>query len=241
MLKLSVIIPTLNEMKLSYLPNILEGLSRFDGVEIIVSDGKSSDETLEIAKKFGAKIISSTGPSRSQRLNAGMRVAKAEMFLLHHPRSMVEPKGIEYILRNYDSLLWGGLTHSFDFKHPLLQFTSWYSNNVRGKLSGIVYLDHCIFLRKSIYEKIGEFPNVDIFEDTILSKKILKYFGRPKIIPYFSTTSAIRFKQNGIYKQAILNQFLKISFLAGKNHKEMNRLYEKNLSLNSQYDKNLAK
>lgn len=62
--KFSIIIPTLNEEKL--LPKLLE---QFDdeiikqkfNFEIIISDGGSKDNTIAIAEKFGAKIVSSNG------------------------------------------------------------------------------------------------------------------------------------------------------------------------------------
>ncbi|HEY9165843.1 MAG TPA: glycosyltransferase [Candidatus Kryptonia bacterium] len=59
-MKYSIIIPTLNEEKL--LPGLLESLgnpslkSKFD-YEIIVSDGGSSDGTLEIAKQYCDKVL----------------------------------------------------------------------------------------------------------------------------------------------------------------------------------------
>lgn len=59
-MKYSIIIPTLNEEKL--LPQLLESLdkpalkSKFD-YEIIVSDGGSTDDTLEIAKRHCDKVV----------------------------------------------------------------------------------------------------------------------------------------------------------------------------------------
>lgn len=59
-MKYSIIIPTLNEEKL--LPSLLESLDdvkrmNHRSVEIVVSDGGSSDKTLEIAKKFSDKLL----------------------------------------------------------------------------------------------------------------------------------------------------------------------------------------
>lgn len=53
---ISFIIPTLNEE--SVLENILKWLSGFNGEhEIIVSDGKSNDRTIEIANKYADKVV----------------------------------------------------------------------------------------------------------------------------------------------------------------------------------------
>lgn len=62
-MKYSIIIPTLNEEKL--LPSLLESLHdvkrmNHRSLEIVVSDGGSSDDTLAIAKKFSDKLLEHT-------------------------------------------------------------------------------------------------------------------------------------------------------------------------------------
>jgi glycosyltransferase involved in cell wall biosynthesis len=220
-----------------YLTNILKRLLSYKELEVIVSDGGSEDGTLEFLKKLPILIIEGKVNSRAHRLNLGAEVARGAILLFHHPRSLIEASGIEFLLDNSENLSWGGFTHQFDKKHPLLKFTSWYSNNIRSKKSGIVYLDHCIFLPKTMFETIGFIPPVDIFEDTILSKRLLKHYGLPTIISHFSITSAIRFEKNGVFKQALLNQYMKALFLLGFKAQVMNKIYEKNTALNSRYPK----
>lgn len=234
--KLSVVIPTLNEEGNPYFLKVLESLSDFKEIEIIVSDGGSADNTSALTNNFNVKYLSSKTSSRAERINSGIKESSSDMILLHHPRSLISKEGIKYLIQNAKQLNWGGFEHSFDLANPLLKFTSWYSNRIRATLAGILYLDHCIFLRKSMAISIGEIPPVDIFEDTILSQKLSKQFGRPTILPYKVTTSAIRFKTNGILRQSIMNQYLKIKFHLGADHSQMNRLYEQNTELNSKYD-----
>lgn len=233
---LSVVIPTLNEEENPYFLQILELFSSFEGAEIIVSDGGSIDNTPTCCSKFNIKYLARKTTSRAERINMGIRESSSDMILLHHPRSFVCKKGVEYLIQNAMNLKWGGFLHSFDFDHPILKFTSWYSNYIRGYLSGILYLDHCIFLKKSMARSIGELPLVDIFEDTILSQKLLKNFGKPRILPHKATTSAVRFKTNGMYRQSLMNQYLKVKFYLGADHRQMNKLYETNTRLNSKYD-----
>jgi len=232
--KFSVIIPTFNEEAHGFLPQILNLFSAYAGdVEVIVSDSGSHDNTLELAQKFGARLIHCSDKSRAQRINKGVLVASCDLILVNHPRSVLEASAIEYLINNSDLKGWGAFTHSFDTSHPLLRFASWYSNNIRSKLAGIVYLDHCIYFRKQDYIPI---PDVDIFEDTLLSKALIFKIGKPTLKPFLSTTSAVRFVKNGIWKQALLNQYLKLMFLMKGDHSKMNRLYEKNVDLNNKYD-----
>ena len=54
---ISIIIPTLNEEK--YIERCLKSLKNqsFRNFEIIVSDSYSTDDTVKIAKKYGAKVV----------------------------------------------------------------------------------------------------------------------------------------------------------------------------------------
>lgn len=83
-MKLSIIIPTLNEEKV--LERTLKSLRQLSIVqyEIIVSDGHSTDRTLEIVHKYADKVVEHDGSFRqtiAQGRNAGAAAAKGEYFL----------------------------------------------------------------------------------------------------------------------------------------------------------------
>ena len=234
-MKLSVVIPILNESANTFFWSNLQLLTSQKQIEIIVVDGGSVDDTLLKLQNYPIKLCVVSTTSRAVRLNVGMQAATAELILLLHPRTLISDEVIQYLLANVATLKWGGFLHSFDQKHLLLQFTSWYSNFVRAKFAGIVYLDHCIYLRRDYFVQVGDIPPVDIFEDTLLSKMLMGIAGKPKVIPLPVRTSAIRFMKNGVFKQAYINQVLKVQYYLGKNHRQMNELYEKNTALNSIY------
>ena len=64
--------------------------------------------------------------SRAERLNIGFHKARGSMILFYHPRSLIEPEGLRHLQQRANQKIWGGFTHSFDQKHWLLKFTSWY-------------------------------------------------------------------------------------------------------------------
>ena len=82
---ISVIVPTLNagvglHHTLSCLMEAVDaGLIR----EVIVSDAGSEDQTLEIAKDWGADVVNGP-PSRGGQLQRGCGAAKGEWFLVLH-------------------------------------------------------------------------------------------------------------------------------------------------------------
>lgn len=172
--------------------------------------------------------------SRAERLNIGFHKSRGSIVLFHHPRSFVEPAGIQQLIdlsemQNREEM-WGGFTHQFDKAHWLLKFTSWYSNEIRGKGKGILYLDHCIFFSRELWKQ--NIPHVEIFEDTLLSYNFLKK-SKPVILPFKSQTSAVRFEKNGLWRQSLMNQVLKIGFFLKVPHTTMNLIYEKGLGLNN--------
>jgi hypothetical protein len=179
-------------------------------------------------------VSKSEADTRAGRLNIGFHRSKGELILFHHPRSFIEEKGIRYLINLSKDinlkLFWGGFTHQFDRKHFLLSFTSWYSNRIRAKLKSILYLDHCIFFTRDLWK--NDLPDMEIFEDTILSQYFKKY-SKPKLLPFISETSSIRFEKNGVLYQLALNQVMKLCFFLGVNHKYMNQIYEKKIKLNS--------
>jgi len=77
-MKVSIIIPTLNEEKM--LPQILESIKaqEFDDYEVIVADAHSTDRTREIAESYGCRVVDGGKPGAGR--NAGAAAAKGDFF-----------------------------------------------------------------------------------------------------------------------------------------------------------------
>lgn len=79
----SIITPTLNAAK--YLPHFLESLRQQTyprkRLEILISDGGSTDDTRKIAKKYGAKIIDNPYIQAQPGVYVGMKKAKGELLI----------------------------------------------------------------------------------------------------------------------------------------------------------------
>ena len=252
---ISIVLPCFNEVRHGYLERILANLHEQEGhKEIIFAISPGSDRTEEtihnarpqLEQTSTVKILRSDAKNRAQRLNHGIAASTGEIVLLHHPATLlpeVHALGmIETAKAQQDKSsqkspsLWGGFHHSFDMQHWLLDFTSWYSNRIRAKRRGIVYLDHCIFCDRHLLERIDNVPDMDIFEDTELSKRLCQ-FGMPYLVPGCAITSARRFRQRGVYQQAMLNQMLKVGYHLGLDPQSMNKLYEQKVAINSNYDR----
>ncbi len=231
---ISIIIPTLNEIKHGYLNKTLDELCNVKGIEIIMIDGGSTDGTIQLAQSKADRYFLIKNSNRAQRMNYGFSMSKADLIVFHHPRSFISKSAIDE-LKKFNAIagkdFWGGFTHKFDRDSLGLKFTSWYSNHIRRKISGIIYLDHCIFATRNLIIKTRGFPNKEIFEDTVLSNKLCRFI-KPVLLKNYSITSSVRFKQNGFFVQAILNLVMKACFLCRMSDVKMNKIYEKGLNLN---------
>jgi glycosyltransferase involved in cell wall biosynthesis len=238
---ISVVLPCINELRHGYLPLILENLIAQRGdKELIAVVSPSQDATLTvIAQTPGIRVIPSSARNRAQRLSEGIAASQGEAVLLHHPATLLPPKEalemIEAAIAD-PRITWGGFHHQFDWDHWLLRYTSWHSNHVRRRWSRVLYLDHCIFARRSVLQAIGGVPDMDIFEDTVLSQR-LRAYSAPVLLPGTITTSARRFRDRGIYRQALLNQLLKAMYHTGIDPRWMNHLYERKSQINVSYEK----
>ncbi len=234
----SVVLPCFNESRHGYLPKILENLCQQAGdKQIIAVVSPSADDTLATVRQFPVELIEVAADNRAQRLNAGIQASTGDTVLLHHPATLL-PEG-DALIQAEAALteagaVWGGFTHSFDFDHWLLRFTSWYSTTQRSQRQRILYLDHCIFARRQVLTGIGGVPDMDIFEDTALSVALGKW-GKPAIAPGKIVTSARRFRSRGIYRQALINQLLKLMYHAQLDPKRLNWLYEGKSQINVSY------
>ena len=242
----SIVLPCFNESRHGYLPRILKNLSEQQGEkQIIAVVSPSEDDTLTVLQQFAdVEIIESEASNRAQRLTVGIEASKGEAVLLHHPATLLpEKNALEQAQIALRSAAWGGFVHSFDMEHWLLRFTSWYSTRQRSR-KRILYLDHCIFARREALVDIGGVPNMDIFEDTALSLALARWgaeqglqAGLPAIAPGKVVTSARRFRDRGIYRQAALNQLLKLMYLTNQDPRKLNWLYERKSQINVSYTK----
>ena len=98
-MKVSIVIPTLNEEKT--LPGLLESIKiqDFDDYEVIIADAKSTDKTREIAHNFGCRVVDGGRPAAGR--NAGAAVANGD-FLFFLDADVILPPG--FIRNVYDEM-----------------------------------------------------------------------------------------------------------------------------------------
>ncbi len=203
-MKLSVIIPSLNEEEniqkcIESVQQTFHG-SPFDPIEIIVVDGGSNDRTEEFAIKAGARFIKSKR-GRGIQLKNGASSAQGDLLMFLHADSRLffneeERKNISRIISeilkgNYAG---GFFRLRFDNGSPSIKLVELFAN-LRAKLFSLPYGDQAIFIRKDVYEKIGGFKEYPFLEDIDIVLKLKREGHRLKYIDIPVTASSRRLKK----------------------------------------------
>ena len=103
---ISIIIPALNEEQDIQL--LLSSLSEYKnrGHEIILVDGGSTDNTINIARPMVTQCISSE-KGRAKQMNAGAKAAKGDVLLFLHADTFLPENADRFILESLNPKQWG--------------------------------------------------------------------------------------------------------------------------------------
>lgn len=218
----SIIIPTLNEE--TTIAGLLTNLKFQKGnFEVIIVDGGSHDETISIARSFSKVKILPSAKGRAIQMNNGAKKAIGDILLFLHADTILPPDAILAIENSLVRNCVAGCFYlEFDDPNMLLKIYSLFS---RLNHSLFTYGDQAIFIRKSIFEKLGGFANIPIMEDVEIQSR-LKTQGKFIKLDKPVQTSARRFLQNGIVKQQLLNMVLVVLFKLGVSPEKIKKYYE---------------
>ncbi|MFO7809768.1 MAG: TIGR04283 family arsenosugar biosynthesis glycosyltransferase, partial [Candidatus Delongbacteria bacterium] len=221
---ISVIISVLNEEK--YLAGTLELFRDKKNIEVIVSDGGSTDGTVRIAERFGCKVIRSD-KGRAVQQNSGAAAAGSPVLLFLHADTVL-PQDFEYEVYktlSMDKTSCGAFKIKINGKNKFLGLVS-FLINIRSSLFGSPYGDQALFMTNRIFEKAGGFKELFIMEDYEFISR-LKKIGRIRLSGKKVITSGRRWDGMGLLWTFFTNQKTKILFLLGTDTKQLRRIYYK--------------
>jgi rSAM/selenodomain-associated transferase 2 len=203
-MRLSVIIPTLNEG--NYLAGAVASVRRqaTQGPphEIIVGDCGSVDGTAELAEQLGARVVQRDPPfdSRAAALNQGAAVASGDVLLFLDADSTVPrgfDKAIETVLRD-PHVVGGAFEFALDGSELGLRLVE-IINRIRYRIWPWYYGDQGIFVRTEIFHRVRGYPNRRLMEASDFSR-LLGTKGKLALLRSPMKTSARRFLEGGIYR-----------------------------------------
>lgn len=212
-MKVSIIIPVLNEAE-----HIAETLTRLapcrnQGHELIVVDGGSSDETVTVAQSHADKVLCS-GRGRAWQMNHGIAVAQGDILLfLHADTQMAHQVLTRAINAIEDGYFWGRFNVRLSGKHLMFRIIE-RMMNLRSRLTGVATGDQAIFVSSECIDIIGDYPQIALMEDVLFSKR-LRNLGWPACISQPVITSSRRWEEHGILRTVLLMWRLRLLFVLG--------------------------
>ncbi|MEA5534319.1 TIGR04283 family arsenosugar biosynthesis glycosyltransferase [Crocosphaera sp. XPORK-15E] len=220
---ISIIIPVLNEEEVIK-QNLLR-LKHSSGIEIILADGGSQDQTILIAQNMGVKVVFCTQKGRAYQMNQGASIATGDILLFLHADTIL-PNNYPTIIKNVLSdpqTLAGAFELGIDSQQLSFRLIERLVN-WRSHFFSLPYGDQAIFLKTSIFREIGGFPYLPIMEDFELIQR-LKKRGKIAIASAKVTTSSRRWQKLGVWKTTIINQLIIIGYYLGVSPDQLARLY----------------
>jgi glycosyltransferase involved in cell wall biosynthesis len=214
-MKLSIVIPTLNEEK--YLEETLKSIknqSKKD-YEIIISDGGSTDKTPKIAQKYEAKFLVSKNTNVCQARNNGMKMANSNIIVCCDADTIYDYKRLTLIEKHMKNpqvvaVTGKGVMVDGPFWGKIIWKLIYAFIDIVYRTSGYVLYApaYNLAFKKDALEKVGGYnTNLDFGGDELDVLRRLKNIGKivydPEIIAY---TNGRRYKVGFftfIFKHAI--------------------------------------
>ena len=199
-MKVSIIVPTLNEEVI--LPRLLDSIKiqDFDDYEIIVADAHSADRTREIAAGYGCRVVDGGLPAVGR--NAGAAAARGD-FLFFLDADVVLPQG--FIRNVYDEMQ----DRYFDLATCEIRPLSDYRlDRILHRMINLAVLlnlrldpkafGFCIFVTKRLFRRIGGFDeSIYVAEDNDFVKRASDFCYLRFLRSAYIMVSIRRFEKEG--------------------------------------------
>jgi rSAM/selenodomain-associated transferase 2 len=220
---MSIVLPVLNEAQ--HIESTLAGLAplRRRGVEVIVVDGGSHDDTVTRASAL-SDVTLEAQRGRALQMNAGAAAAQGKVLLFLHADTLL-PVGADGLVEQ--ALASGGLWGRFDVRivgrHPMLRVVAALMN-WRSRLTGIATGDQALFIRREAFERVGGFPDQPLMEDIEMSRR-LGALAAPICIAERVATSGRRWESRGVWRTIILMWCLRWRYWRGESAQRLAEAY----------------
>lgn len=199
-MKVSIIIPTLNEEKI--LPRLLDSIKsqNFDDYEVIIADAHSKDRTREIASEYGCLVVDGGLPGAGR--NAGAAAAQGD-FLFFLDADVILPHGFirnvyEEMQDRYFDLATCEIRPLSDYRldrvlHRMINLAVKLNLRLDPKAFGF-----CIFATKRLFQRIKGFDEtIYVAEDNDFVKRASAFRPLHYLSSAYITVSIRRFEKEG--------------------------------------------
>lgn len=231
----SVIVPALNEAgAIGALVRSLAEQFEAPSFQVVLADGGSHDGTLDRfrdltrawtgpARRADSVIAASAG--RARQMNLGAAAALGEVFLFLHADTLLPSRGLAAVTESLADPRVAGGGFRLAYREPdrrLRIIAGWAT--IRSRILGIHYGDQAIFVRRRVFERLGGFPDIPLFEDLRFSR-LLRRAGRVRTLPIAVATSGRRLLDGGVARTLLAFAWLKTRHAFGADPARLRRVY----------------
>lgn len=221
---ISVIIPTLNAERAlpACLGALAEGLNAGLIRELVICDGGSTDDTVQIAQAAGAEIVHAAA-SRGGQLQRACAAAQGTWLLVLHADTQLQP---DWSRAAMDVLPRPGAYYAalrFDEPSFAAQAVAGWAN-LRARWLGLPYGDQGLLIHRDVYDAAGGYPDIPLMEDVAIARALK---GRLRPLAMVAQTSAARYRRDGWLRRGARNLGLLMRYLLGADPAQLARAYRK--------------
>tara|TARA_A100001037_G_scaffold306485_1_gene351932 strand:+ start:11434 stop:12129 length:696 start_codon:yes stop_codon:yes gene_type:complete len=226
-LDLDIVIPTLNAEET--LDSVLGFLSaaRDEGKigGIIVCDGGSTDETVRIAKAWGAQLVRAK-PGRGSQLAAGAAASGAAWLLFLHADTRLgdgwETEVSEFLILEKSQDCAAVFSFALDDRSASARILEWLVK-WRCRLAALPYGDQGLLISRRLYSEVGGYRALPLMEDV----EFVRRLGSSRLVFLNATaqTSAARYVRDGYVRRSTRNLFCLALYFMGVAPATIARIY----------------
>jgi len=223
---ISVVIPTLNaaarlaDCLSALVPAAVDAIVR----EVVLVDGGSTDETLDIAEDAGAKLIRGE-PGRGRQIAAGCAAARGDWLLVLHADTVLDPDWApQAALHSQRRGEQRAAYFRFALDDPAAIARVWETGvALRCALLALPYGDQGLLIPRATLEAVGGYRPLPLMEDVDLVRRL----GRSRLVglPARAVTSAERYRRDGYPRRSLANVALLARYLTGTPPERLARDY----------------
>ena len=223
-MRLSIVVPALNEAAGITATLVALAPLRAAGCEVIVADGGSTDATIALAAPLADRVIEAPR-GRALQMNAGAAAAQGDALLFLHADTRLPADALAAIdaALQGGGVRWGRFDVRLDGAHPMLRVIG-FMMNLRSRLTAVATGDQALFMTRAAFEAAGGFPPLPLMEDVAISKT-LRRLARPACLRQRVTTSARRWETRGVWRTMFLMWRLRLAYFLGASPEALARRY----------------